>query len=115
MIKRKSRAWVAKLMKQNSNWNILDLGGGPDAWEQAKTVLDYVDYSEKYKDRRFVQGDATNTPFKDKEFDFVICTHVIEHVVDPELSLVMMENYHMVTFGGFGFVMIEKLFHLNQD
>jgi hypothetical protein len=35
------------------------------------------------KDKYFVVGDALSTPFANKEFDFVIASHVAEHIDDP--------------------------------
>jgi ubiquinone/menaquinone biosynthesis C-methylase UbiE len=39
------------------------------------------------KDRPLVMGLAENLPFKDKSFDFVIASHVLEHSSDPERFL----------------------------
>ena len=36
------------------------------------------------KDREFVKLNDKTLPFKDKEFDFVVASHVIEHVEDVE-------------------------------
>lgn len=33
----------------------------------------------------FVNADGENLPFKDKEFDYVICNQVLEHAENPEL------------------------------
>jgi ubiquinone/menaquinone biosynthesis C-methylase UbiE len=35
----------------------------------------------------FVQGRVENLPFADKSFDTVICTHVIEHVLDYRMAI----------------------------
>lgn len=32
----------------------------------------------------FIQVDIYNEPFRDKQFDHVLCSHTIEHVEDPE-------------------------------
>lgn len=34
-------------------------------------------------DRPFVVGDAHSLPFKDNNFDYVICAHILEHLEDP--------------------------------
>jgi ubiquinone/menaquinone biosynthesis C-methylase UbiE len=37
-----------------------------------------------YKHQKFVNADGENLPFKDNEFDYAICCHVLEHVDNPE-------------------------------
>lgn len=37
-----------------------------------------------YPHQTFVHADGENLPFKDKEFDYVICNQVLEHVEHPE-------------------------------
>lgn len=39
-----------------------------------------------YVDRPFVTGDLTNLPFQDKSFDYIICSHVVEHADDIEAA-----------------------------
>jgi SAM-dependent methyltransferase len=36
-----------------------------------------------YAHQRFINADGEKLPFKDKEFDYVICNQVLEHVDDP--------------------------------
>ena len=88
MIKRTNRKHILELFEQNPEWNILDLGGGRDPFSAAQIVADIEDYSELFekdhKGKRFVQAVANETPFENKEFDFVIATHIAEHVPDPE-------------------------------
>ena len=45
-----------------------------------------------YKEKKFVKIKEKNLPFKDKEFDFVIASHVIEHVEDFEFFLKELER-----------------------
>lgn len=35
----------------------------------------------------FIDSDITNTPFKNKVFDFSFCSHVLEHVEKPDLAI----------------------------
>lgn len=37
-----------------------------------------------YPHQTFVNADGENLPFKDKEFDYIICNQVLEHVENPE-------------------------------
>jgi len=83
MIRRSSREYIINLINENPDWNVLDLASGADGFKVAKVFADIVDYKEYYPDNRFVQTEASETPFEDGEFDFVIATHIAEHVVDP--------------------------------
>jgi SAM-dependent methyltransferase len=83
MTKRRTRNYVHKLLEDNPDWNVLDTGCGSDGFLRANVYADITDQSDAYKDKRFVQTPADDTPFEDKEFDFVIATHVAEHVPDP--------------------------------
>ena len=47
-----------------------------------------------------VKMDIHNIPFKDNEFDVVICNHVLEHVKDDKK--VMQEFYRVMNKGGWG-------------
>ena len=83
MIKRTSRDHVLKILKQNQlNWKILDIGCNLDAIEYAQTVADVTNFSEFYKNKKFVLIDDKKLPFEDNQFDFVYASHVIEHVED---------------------------------
>ena len=64
----------------------------------SKKYIDNQDLSEYYKGRDFVKLEDKTLPFKDKEFDFVITSHVIEHVEDvnffiKELQRVSTKGY----------------------
>lgn len=37
-----------------------------------------------YSHQTFINADGENLPFKDKEFDYVICNQVLEHAENPE-------------------------------
>lgn len=73
------------------SYNVLEVGGGNHPDRRAHTVVDkYVEDNthrsgdlQLYKNQKFIQADGEHLPFKDKEFDYVICRHVLEHVDDP--------------------------------
>ena len=75
---------MIKMIKGNPNWNVLDLGCGTDGWKCANMYCDVVDCTKHYSEGVFVQSEGDKTPFADKEFDFVIATHIAEHVPDPK-------------------------------
>ena len=87
MIKRASKNYIQNLFFKNKNWKILDVGCGYSANEYASVISDTQDLSDFYPNKKFVKLNSNLLPFKDKEFDFVITSHVIEHVQDPEIFI----------------------------
>ena len=92
MIKRTSKQHIEKILSTNSSWKILDIGCGYGASKYANTICDIQNLSEFYKDRKFVQLKEKKLPFLDKEFDFVIASHVLEHVHDIEFFISELER-----------------------
>ena len=84
MIKRSSKKYIDNQLEQNPSWKILDIGCGYTAHEKANVICDIQDLSNFYKNKKFIKLENKTLPFKDKEFDFVIASHVIEHVEDVE-------------------------------
>ncbi|MDA9663465.1 class I SAM-dependent methyltransferase [Candidatus Pelagibacter sp.] len=82
MIKRTSKNYIEKILSQNPNWKILDIGCGYGANKYANVVCDIQDLSAVYTDKKFIQLKDKVLPFQDLEFDFVIASHVMEHVED---------------------------------
>ena len=82
MIKRTSKDYIQSILSKKSDWKILDIGCGYSANIFATTICDIQDLSEFYKEKNFIKLNSKNLPFKDKEFDFVIASHVLEHVKD---------------------------------
>ena len=87
MIKRSSKKLIDKILENNKSWNVLDIGCGYTAHKNASVVCDIQDLSNVYKEKNFVKLTSNILPFKDKEFDFVIASHVIEHVEDVEIFI----------------------------
>ena len=79
-------------MEINHEWNILDIGCGFRANKYATVIADIKDLSKHYKEKKFIQIKRKEFPFKDKEFDFVIASHVIEHVDDFEFFIKELER-----------------------
>tara|TARA_Y100001936_G_C15848615_1_gene545963 strand:+ start:114 stop:731 length:618 start_codon:yes stop_codon:yes gene_type:complete len=82
LIKRTSLKNIESLLSKNPKWKILDIGCGYTANRFANTVADVQDLEKFYKSKKFIQIIDKKLPFKDNEFDFVISSHVIEHVKD---------------------------------
>ncbi len=54
-----------------------------------------------------VKADICNLPFKDNEFDYIFCNHVLEHI--PDDIKAMQELYRVLAPGGIG------IFQIPQD
>ena len=87
MIRRSSKKFIDQLLENNKSWNILDIGCGYTAHKNANIVCDIQDLSHYYEDKKFYKLTSNILPFKDKEFDFVIASHVVEHVKDVNIFL----------------------------
>jgi len=92
LLKRTSLNIVNNKIKQNTSWKILDVGCGYRPNPYATTIADIQDFSKLYKEKNFVRLTGKKLPFKDKEFDFVIASHVIEHVEDFEFFINELER-----------------------
>jgi SAM-dependent methyltransferase len=70
---------------------VLEVGGGHNPHERSNVIVDkHVDSNyhrsgdiKVYKNQKFIKADGENLPFKDNEFDYVICNQVLEHVENP--------------------------------
>ena len=83
---------INQKLKDNPSWNILDIGCGYTANEHAKIVADTQDLANFYKEKKFIKITEKKLPFKDNEFDFVITSHVIEHVEDFQFFIKEIER-----------------------
>ena len=92
MIKRSSKKYINKLLDDNPNWKVLDIGCGYGAHKKASVVCDVQDLSKFYEDKTFIKLETEILPFKDKEFDFVIASHVLEHVKDIDIFIKELER-----------------------
>ena len=82
-IKKNQKEWLS----QNADLKILDLGcSNANYWPEANHFADIHDYKDEFeiKNLKFTKIEPDKKlPFNDKEFDYIICAHVIEHVNDP--------------------------------
>jgi len=58
-----------------------------------------------------VKADICNLPFKDNEFDMILCNHVLEHI--PDDTKAMQELYRVLKVGGMGVFQIPQ--DVNRD
>lgn len=75
---------------------VLDVGSGDKPFWRADVIVDkYLkDDGQRnsgsmiYDKRKiFMEADVENLPFKDKVFDFVFCSHLLEHVENPDKAI----------------------------
>lgn len=75
---------------------VLDIGSGDKPFWRADVIVDkYLEDDQQrhsgkmiYDKRKvFINADVESLPFKDKVFDFVFCTHLLEHVENPDIAL----------------------------
>lgn len=72
---------------------VLDVGGGDHPHWRSDVVVDRfpdaTDAAQRFgggasrDDRPLFVADAANLPFVDGAFDYVVCSHTLEHVLDP--------------------------------
>jgi len=92
LIKRSSKIFIEETLSSNSGWNVLDIGCGYNANKFANVICDVQDLSNNYPNKKFTKLTEKKLPFKDKEFDFVIASHVMEHVEDVEFFIKELER-----------------------
>ena len=74
-----------------SSDRVLEVGGGHNPHPKSNVVVDKFADSNFHrsgdikvlKKQTFMEADGEALPFKDKEFDYVICCQVLEHVENP--------------------------------
>ena len=93
-------------LKIPRKFKVLEVGGGHNPHPRSNIIADkFVESNyhrsgdiKVYKHQEFIQADGEDLPFDDKEFDYVICNQVLEHVENPkkfisELSRVAKAGY----------------------
>lgn len=77
---------------------VLEVGSGGSPYARANVLLDAFEVTRQrhwaplISDRPTVLGAVERLPFRDKAFDFVIASHVLEHSSDPEAFLLELQR-----------------------
>jgi SAM-dependent methyltransferase len=78
---------------------VLEIGPGSNPYHRSDILLELKFETEEdrhaqfghtgplHTDKKIVYYDGTLFPFEDQSFDYIICSHVLEHVPDPEAFL----------------------------
>ncbi len=75
---------------------VIDIGSGDKPFWRADVFCDNLSLGDNQRYSRskivrnlglFFNGDISNMSFKDHTFDFSFCSHMLEHVEDPEAAL----------------------------
>ena len=75
---------------------VVDIGSGDKPFWRADIFFDNLSLGNEQRISTmetitdlglFIDGNLPNTPFKDKAFGFSFCSHLLEHVDDPDLAI----------------------------
>ena len=98
-----------RIVSINSNYKVLEVGPGATPHIRSNVFLEKrFDTEEELiaqsgkvgllkTDKKVVLYDGAKFPFEDKEFDYVICSHVLEHV--PDVAFFLSELQRIASKG----------------
>lgn len=107
------------MLSIKSTDRVLEIGSGNRPRRRSNVLVDkfIADNTERsgeegvvIDERPFVVADALALPFKDKSFDYVITSHILEHVDDPEKFVAELERVAMRGYIETPSELSEKLF-----
>jgi SAM-dependent methyltransferase len=114
-----------KITLVNAADRVLEIGPGADPHPRSDVLLELKmdsesDYVRQFgherrlsSDKPLVFYDGVKFPFADKEFDYVICSHVLEHV--PDVDGFLAEIFRVARRGYFEYPLITYEYLHNFD
>jgi len=114
-----------KITRIESDFSVLEIGPGADPHPRSDIFLelklqDESEYITQFghdrklvSDKPVVYYDGVKFPFGDHEFDYVICSHVLEHV--PNTEAFLSEVFRVAKQGYFEFPLITYEYLHNLD
>ena len=97
MFKKITRSQLENFLKKYStNERVLDIGSGGSSYDKFFPNRLTVDIDPDRKPE--IVADIHRMPFNDGEFNFVLCTEVIEHAENPQVAV--RELYRVLKPGG---------------
>jgi len=76
---------VSFLVRYASDKKILDIGAGASVYD--KFFPNRITFDIDKKRKPDIIGDAHHLPFVDNSFPMIICTEVLEHLINPSLAI----------------------------
>jgi len=109
-----------KIKSIPQHFNVLEIGPGGYPHPRSNVLLEKVfdsdemalaqrGYASAHKSsQKTVYYEGGRFPFRDKEFDYIICSHVMEHIPKDDLDLFISE---MMRVGKQGFIEFPTVFY----
>lgn len=121
MLKLNRVRWALRkiMLPINGTGLVLDVGAGGNPFPRSDVLMDRLTGAEHrcgesmMIDRPTVFGDASKMPFKDKAFEYVIASHILEHMADPETFLKELQRVGKAGYIETPNAIFERLFPYN--
>lgn len=93
MFKKITRKYLEQFLKRYaSDGKTLDVGSGGSLYRYERFFPNRVTVDIDPARNPEIVGDIHDLPFKDEEFDVVLCVEVLEHVLDPRKAIAEMKR-----------------------
>jgi len=102
----------ARSFRIPDSYTVLDIGSGDSPFPAADVICEKFPWDDRERTARFkhdrplVVGDIEHLPFKDKAFDFIFCSHVLEHTLHPDQAIAELQRV-----GKGGYIEVPTSFH----